>query len=253
MTSRVAYANLALNAGYQLPPLSFGLTESFTRGDNTDLNVDNPLLEPQQRFIRNSITPQVRYDFSRITAATLGYTNTLVIEEGSDQGTTITHAVSTGLQHQFSRNLTGSVQYTFTTSNGPDEASSGISTTISGLTLGPVGGHSHDITAGAGYQLNTKTTATLSAFDRLVDRSGTGAQDSNIYGASIGVRRLLLPTVTLVASVGPTVIQRQGDEARLRGNYQLSLDGPIPPLCDTDADAHPDHAAECPEPRGRGE
>ena len=227
-TGRVAYANLALNAGYQLPPLSFGLTESFTRGDSTVLSVTNPLLEPQQRFIRNSITPQVRYDFSPITAATLGYTNTLVVEEESDQGTTITHAVSTGLQHQFSRNLAGGVQYTFTTSDDLGTVASGISTTVSGLTLGPVGGHSHDITAGVGYQLNTKTTATLGVFGRLVNRSGTGAQDSNIYGASIGVRRLLLPTVTLVASVGPTVIQRQGDEARLRANYQLSLDGPIP-------------------------
>ena len=168
MTSRIGYANLALNAGYQLPPLSFGLTESFSRGDNTVLDVTTPLLEPQQRFIRNSISPQVRYDFSRITAATLGYTNTLVIDEESDQGTTITHAVSTGLQHQFSRNLAGSVQYTFTTSNGSDEASSGISTTTSGLTLGTARGHSHGITAEVGYQLNTKTSASLGVFGMLV-------------------------------------------------------------------------------------
>ena len=45
--SRIGYANLSLNAGYQLPPLSFGLTESFSRGDNTVLDVTTPLLEPQ--------------------------------------------------------------------------------------------------------------------------------------------------------------------------------------------------------------
>ena len=226
--SRIGYANLALNAGYQLPPLSFGLTETFSRGDNTGLDATTPLLEPQQRFIRNSISPQVRYDLSRITAATLGYTNTLVIDEESDQGTTITHAVSPGLQHQFSRSLAGSVQYTFTTSNGSDEASSGISTTTSGLTLGTAPGHSHGITADMGYQLNTKTSASLDVFGTLYNRSGPGAQDSSTYGASIGVRRVLLPTVTLVASVGPAVIKRQGDKAKLRANYQLSLDGPIP-------------------------
>ena len=220
---RIGYANLALNAGYQLPPLSFGLVENFFRGDDTAVDATTPFLEPQQRFIRNSITPQVRYDLSRTTAATLSYTNTLVLDEdSSDQGITTTHTVRPRLQRQFSRNLAGSVQYTFMTSNGSSDATS------SGFTLGETAGHSHGITADVGYQLNPKTSASLGAFGRLVNRRGTGAQDSSIYGASIGVRRLLLPTVTLVASVGPTVIKRQGDEARLRANYQLSLDGPIP-------------------------
>ena len=34
-TSEIGFANLLLNAGYQLPPLSFGLTDSFVRDDNT--------------------------------------------------------------------------------------------------------------------------------------------------------------------------------------------------------------------------
>ena len=140
----------------------------------------------------------------------------------------MTHAVSPGLQHQFSRNLIGSVQYIFTTSNGSDATSSGLSTTTSGLTLGTAGGLAHGITTELGYQLNTATSARLGVFGLLVDRRGAGAQDSTTYGASIGVRRVLLPTVSLVASVGPIVIKRQGDKTKLRANYQLSLDGPIP-------------------------
>ena len=163
--SRIGYANLALNAGYQLPPLSFGLTESFSRDDNTGLDMATPLLGPQQRFIRNSISPQVRYDLSPLTAATLGYRHTLVINEGSDQGNTTTHAVSPGLQHQFSRNLTGSVQYTFTAFHDSDAASSGDASS-----------RSHGITAEVGYQLNAKTSASLRIFGARVNRSGTGGR-----------------------------------------------------------------------------
>ena len=215
--SRVGYANLALNAGYQLPPLSFGLTESFSRDDNTGLDATTPLLGPQQRFIRNSISPQVRYDVSPLTAATLGYTHTLVINEGSDQGNTTTHAVSPGLQHQFSRNLTASVQYTFTAFHGSDTPSSGT-----------VSSRSHGITTEAGYQLNAKTSASLRVFGELVERSGTGAQDSSTSGASIGARRAFSPTLNLAGSVGPTWLKRQGDNIKVSANYQFSLDGQLP-------------------------
>jgi opacity protein-like surface antigen len=217
--SRIGYANLALNAGYQLPPLSFGLTENFSRNDNTGLDTTTPLLGPQQRFLRNSITPQVRYDFSPLTAATLAYTHTLVINEEDDQGNTTTHAVSPGLQHQFSRNLTGSVQYTFTAFHGSDTASSGDARS-----------RSHGLTAEVGYQLDAKTSTSLSAFGGLVDRSGTGAQDSTTYGASIGVRRALFPRVNFAGSAGPTAFKRQGNNVKVSANYQLSLDGPLPLL-----------------------
>ena len=215
--SRIGYANLALNAGYQLPPLSFGLTESFSRDDNTGLDTTTPLLGPQQRFIRNSISPQVRYDFSPLTAATLAYTHTLVINEGSDQGNTTTHAVSPGLQHQFSRNLTASAQYTFTAFHGSDATSSG-----------DVKSRSHGLTTEAGYQLNAKTSASLRVFGALVDRSGTGAQDSSTYGASIGARYALSPRVNFAGSAGPTALKRQGDNVKVSANYQLSLDGQLP-------------------------
>ena len=225
-TSEIGFANLLLNAGYQLPLLSFGLTDSFVRDDNTAqlLGASFALLGTEQRFLRNSISPQVRYDISPTTAATLGYTNTVVVDESGTQGTTMSHAVSPGIQHQFSPNLTGHMRYTFTTSNGSGlSPGSGIS-----------GNRSHHITTDVGYQLDTETRAILGAFGTLVDdsttggQSTTGVQNSHTYGVSIGVRRVLFSTVSLVGSVGPTVFKRQGEKEKLRVNWQLSLDGPIP-------------------------
>ena len=61
-------------------------------------------------------------------STTFSYTNTLVVDESGTQGTTTSHAVSPGIQHQFSTNLTGHIRYTFTTSNGSGLSSgSGIS------------------------------------------------------------------------------------------------------------------------------
>ena len=216
---RFGFANLALNAGYQLPPLTFGLTESFIRDDTTAQSATTPLLTAQQNFIRNSISPQVRYDISPLTAATLGYTNTLVIDEDSND-TSISHAVTPGISHQFSPNLTGDARYTFTTSDG--------AATGTGTGTGGSESTAHRIAANLGYQLDTETSATLGVFGRLVDRRGMGERDSRTYGASIGVRRTLFSTVSLFASIGPTVFKRQGEGEKLRANYQLNLDGPIP-------------------------
>ncbi len=225
-TSQIGFANLVLHGGYQLPPLSFGLTDSFVRDDNTaQLQAQDTslaLLRTRQKFIRNILTPQVHYDILPTTAATLSYTNTLVVDESGTQGTTTSHAVSPGIQHQFSPNLTGHIRYTFTTSNG-----SGLS---SGT--GISGNRSHRIATDLGYQFDTETSAILSAFGTLVDRSTststTGGQNSRTYGTSIGVRRVLFSTVSVFGSVGPTVFKRQGEREKLRANWQLSLDGPIP-------------------------
>ncbi len=42
------------------------------------------------------------------------------------------------------------------------------------------------------------------------------------------MRRTLFSTVQLFGSVGPAVFKAQGEKAKLRANWQLSLDGPIP-------------------------
>jgi opacity protein-like surface antigen len=213
---QIGFANLVLNAGYQLLPLSFGLTDSFIRDDSTWQDATSPLLRAQQRFIRNTVTPQVRYDITPRTAATLAYTNTLVVDEDSTQGNAISHAVTPGLQYQFSRNLTGSAHYTFTTSDGS----------------GASGRRFHRLQTNLGYSFDPITSGILSAFGTHVDDDTTPGQISRSYrsyGASIGVRRVLFSTVSLFGSVGPTVFKRQGEGEKLRLNWNLRLDGPIFP------------------------
>src|SRR5215510_7505638 len=137
-TSEIGFANLVLQAGYQLPSLSFGLVDSFVRDDNTAqyLSASFALLRTDQKFLHNSISPQVRYDISPTAVATLGYTNTVVVAESGTQRTTVFHTVSPGFQYQFSQSVTGRMRYTFSTTNG-----SGLS---SGT--GISGSHAHRIT-----------------------------------------------------------------------------------------------------------
>jgi opacity protein-like surface antigen len=216
----IGFANLTLNAGYQLRPLSFGLTEHFIRNDNTEQSAAISLLRPQQKFTRNTVSPQVRYDITPLTAATLAYTNTLVVNESDNQGTTITHAVISGLQHQFSPILTGSAQYAFTTSTG-----SGVSTTST--SSGTSGRSFHRFQANLAYDFDRTTSGILKAFTLFRQDTAPG-QISRSYGASVGVRRVLFNTVSLLGSIGPTVYKRQGDGERVRANWNLSLEGPIP-------------------------
>jgi predicted porin len=211
-SSQFGFANLSFNAGYELPPWSFGLTDRFQRDDGTAQSATAPLLREDQNFIRNSISPQVRYEITPRTAATFRYTNTVVVDEDDDEGSYTSHAVAIGLRHQFSPNLTGNATYTFTTSQGS----------------GASGGHSHRLTTAMGYTLDPKTSVDLSVFGTRVERTTTGGRDSLTYGASIGARRMLFTTISLSASIGPTVFQRQGEDARLRANWNVSLDGPIP-------------------------
>jgi hypothetical protein len=219
-SGEIGFANFILNAGYQLPSLSFGLTESFIRDDNAAQDATISVLRPQQKFIRNTVTPQVRYDITPITAATLAYTNTVVVDEDGNQDTTISHTVTSGLQHQFSPILTGSANYTFTTSNG-----SGVSTTFN--SSGVSGRNFHRFQTNLGYSFDSITNGILNAFT-LFEQDTAPGQISRSYGASIGVRRVLFGTVSLAGSIGPTVYKRQGDGERVRANWNLSLDGPIP-------------------------
>jgi hypothetical protein len=225
----IGFANFVFNAGYQLLPLSFGLTDSFIRDDNTAQNASISLLRPQQKFIRNTVSPQVRYDITPITAATLAYTNTIVVDEDGNQGTTVSHTVTSGLQHRFSATLSGNANYTFTTTNCP-----GFSTTSNGSgasTTSNCSGASerslHRFRTNLGYDFDRTTSGILSAF-ALFEQDTTPGQISRSYGASIGVRRVLFSTVSLLGSVGPTVYKRQGEGERVRANWNLSLDGPIP-------------------------
>jgi len=85
----------------------------------------------------------------------------------------------------------------------------------------------HRFRTNLGYDFDRTTSGILSAF-ALFEQDTTPGQISRSYGASIGVRRVLFGTVSLLGSVGPTVYKRQGEGERVRANWNLSLDGPIP-------------------------
>ncbi|MGE3541769.1 MAG: outer membrane beta-barrel protein [Candidatus Tectimicrobiota bacterium] len=221
--SQIGYANLSLNAGYQLAPFSFGLSDRFTRddsGQSSSLTVPDttaPLLRPGQTFLRNSVSPQVRYEISPRVTTALRYTNTVVIDESDSTGDYISHTVSPTVAYQLSRNLAGSTSYSFTRS---DSAGAGASI-----------GSSHRLTTNLGYRydIDARTSASVTTFATGVDRSSSsGGQNSLTYGGSIGVRRLLFSTVSILGSIGPSVVQRQGESARVRAVWNVSLDGPIP-------------------------
>ena len=68
----------------------------------------------------------------------------------------------------------------------------------------------------------------LSVFGTLVERRVRGGGAHVPMALTLVVRRVLFSTVSLLASIGPTVFKREGEAERLRANWQLSLDGPIP-------------------------
>jgi opacity protein-like surface antigen len=214
------FVNFALNTGYQFPRLSLSLNESFLRSDDVQDASPTGLRAERQTFLRNSVTPQLRYDLSRTTAVGLTYNNTIIWSEddGSngfdttdELGDSTSHSVSSTLQHWFRRNLSSSFGYTFDT----------ITSDESGDRL------SHSGSADLSYLLSARTTASLGAFGIFTDRSD-GELDSRIYGMTVGLRRQLTPALSLYVAAGPALLEREGRGTRLVPNWQIALDGDVP-------------------------
>jgi Putative beta-barrel porin 2 len=216
------FVNLALNTGYQFPRLSLSLNESFLRSDDVQDASTTGLRAERQTFLRNSVTPQLRYELSRITAVSLAYNNTIVWSEGDDVSSEFdaiddelsdssSHSVSGTLQHWFSRNLSSSFGYTFDT----------ITSDESGDRL------SHSGSIDLSYLINARTSAALQTFGIFTDRS-EGELDSLIYGMTVGLQRQLTPALSLYVAAGPVILEREGRGTRLLPNWQIALDGDIP-------------------------
>jgi opacity protein-like surface antigen len=230
--SNVPYVNLALNAGYELPRLSLSLSESFIRSDDVQ-DASSPAVRRDRRlFTQNTVNPQLRYTLTPTTTLNWAYMNTLVWNENvardnadplaADQsgveGDSVSHAVSAGLRHSFTRDLSSSVGYTFTTIDR-DQASDVQSHTVSG-----------DLA----YVISPRTSTLVSAFGTLTDRRQgatdirTDETDSRIFGVRFGVRRQLTTFLAAFVSVGPTLVERDGRPTRVFANWQASLDGTFP-------------------------
>jgi predicted porin len=221
------FANLALTMGYNFPRLSLALNESFIRDDDTGQDPSLALRSRRETFLRNNLNPQVRYQFSRQTAATLGYSYVIVVNEDNLSDLTQSHGVTIGVQHRFSPVLRGGLGYAFTSTSGDD-------TTNQGDEAGDR--RSHRFTADMAYTFNRRTSATVQAFGTLTDQSGTTpdtntfgtTSDTNTYGMLFGVQRVLSSFITASVAIGPTVFISADGEERVFANWQVNLDGALP-------------------------
>jgi opacity protein-like surface antigen len=227
-----AFANLALNAGYELPRWSLSLSESFIRSDEADEAAPTGIRRERRTFSQNVVRPQVRYSLTPTTALTGAYTNTLVWNESAAQdnadtatgnqagveGDSVSHALSAGIQHWFRRNLSSSAGYTFTTIDRQDAADV----------------QSHAVSGEIAYVISLRTSTLVRAFGTLTDRGQgttdirTEETDSRIFGVNFGVRRQITSALGAFASLGPTVVAREERPTRVFANWQIGLDGAIP-------------------------
>jgi hypothetical protein len=209
----IGFANLALNTGYQLPRLALALNVSLVLDDDPILASPSGLRQGRDTFLRSSVSPQMRYALSRLTAINLVYTNTLVANEDLELGR-ISHTVATELDHRFSRVLTGRVGYSFTTTeDDEDEVEADRQT--------------HEASAALDYLLNQITSLTLETSASITTQAGDEA-DFSIYSISIGGRRQLTSFLDMFVSVGPLVLIEEGKDPRVFANLQLNLDGALP-------------------------
>jgi Putative beta-barrel porin 2 len=207
----VGFANLSLNAGHRTGPLSLALNESFLRDDDVGEASPAGTRLQRQTFLRNSISPQVHYTLSLLTAVDLAYANTVTFGGEADQDNAVTHTISTGLQHRFSRVVNGAVDYGFTTGTSQDAADT----------------QAHAVSAKLGYLIDRLTSLSLQGFGRITDRSN-GGTDSQTYGFTVGLRRQLTSLMGFFVSLGPTLLDREGQGQRLFFNWQANLDGALP-------------------------
>jgi predicted porin len=202
----IGYANLALNMGYELPRVSLALSDSLVRSDDiTQVSTGN-IREGRETFTRNSVSPQIRYAFSRLTSVTLAYTNTIVVNEGEGGNTEISHAITTGLQHRFSQRLSADLHYGFTTRDDEEDAKS----------------QTHTVGANLEYVLTRQTNFLVQGDSTYINRIGGGA-DSLVSGISLGVRHRFSGFVDLFAAAGAVVTDLDGQALRADPRWQASL------------------------------
>jgi hypothetical protein len=222
--SNLGFANLSLNTGYQLPRLSLSLSESFIRSDEVEEVSPAVIRATRRTVLSNSVSPQVRYDLTQTTALNLVYTNTIVRNEHQERaasetvadggqvlGNSISHTFTTGLQHWFTRVLSSRVSYSFSTIDSEEFGDT----------------QSHTASADLTYLISARTSTSLQTFGTITDRSA-GEPDSRLYGASIGVRRQLTPSLAAFVAIGPAVLEREGRGTRLFPNLQANLEGALP-------------------------
>ena len=211
--AEIGFTNLSLNTGYNWSRISFALSDSLVLDDD-QFRFTQGLESERRRFLSNSLSPQVRYAFSRRSSTTLGYTNEVVVDLEDSELDAVTHSLTLGFQYRFSRAVDSNVSYSAVYLDrrleGEDELS-------------------HNIAASLGWGLSTRTSLLFSLNLLLED-------DSETIQLSTGVRQQLSSHWSFFISVGPSYVSRttegDGSESQDREqdffvNWEASLSGQI--------------------------
>jgi hypothetical protein len=217
--SEIGFANLALNIGHQLPRLSLALSESFIRSDDVEAASPSGFRSERRTFLLNRLSPQLRYEVTRLTAFDLAYIHTLVLNEeqgqdsdnGRDSSDTTSHAFIAELESRLSRNLLGSIEYGFTTSFS-DEANNA---------------QTHRAEGTLAHSLDARTSVLLGTSGTIINRSD-GDSDSQHYGMRVGVNRQLTSFLGVFGSIGAIFLDREDRPQRIFPSWQVSLSGALP-------------------------
>ena len=207
------FVNFTLNTGYRLPRVQLALSNHFVRSDDLEEPSAPGVRDTRGVFWRNTLSPQIRYTWSRRTSLGLGYTNTIVLneeeEEGEEEGDSITHAVTTDVEHQFSRSWAGRLSYAFTYT---DEEN-----------VDPVG--SHTASAGADYLFSRSLSFLFEAFGATFRGGNDDEDNADSLGATIGARYRLARDLGLIAAVGVVGFNDANDGTRVFATWEAGLDG----------------------------
>ncbi|MDH3598479.1 MAG: outer membrane beta-barrel protein [Candidatus Tectomicrobia bacterium] len=211
----IGFVNFALQAGYRFLRLSLALSESLVRDNDLEVASASGIRVNQNNFLRNQVTPQIRYTLSRRTGLHLAYTNTIVIEEGDadeddedeDRENSISHAITARIRHRLSQTLEGNLSYTFFTDREDSDDT-----------------YEHRMAARVGYRFSPNVQLSFRTFGILTERDRR-EMDAERYGAAVGMTYQLGPDLGLFAEVGATRFGRDDNGQETRANWQIGLDG----------------------------
>jgi len=204
--NRLGFANINIVAGHQFTPrLSVGVSESLTRSD--DLLQADPSASRSGRSLStsNSFSPQASYQLTERTSLSARYTNSLVIQEGTDTGTgnSATNTFNASLSHRLTDRTGGSVSYTKTFTRSGSEK-----TTLDALT------------AGLSHAVSPRTSLTLNTSANF--RNPEEGTARSTYGLSVGASRAFSETINGGASVGLQRVESGGKNS-VNPSFNFSL------------------------------
>jgi hypothetical protein len=206
----IGFANLSLNAGYNASWWSLTVSDSFVRDDDVLSSDTSGVRRERRNFLRNTVSPQVRFAFTPLTSLRFGYTNILVINDDRDVGDSITHVASTGLAHQFSRRVSSDLSYTFTTGNDEE----GTDT------------RSHQASGVLNYIFTPSTSLSVQSSGSVIDRHD-GGRDATTYGGNVELTHRFRNNWHVFAALGATLIDQAGTDLATAFTWQANLNGAL--------------------------